>query len=68
MADKINDQELYQLFVRLQNCVDQMRVMQNLQEKEHHSLYRTIVKLDKQASCLRMKRSDFREISEATVS
>ena len=55
MADKINDQELYQLFVRLQNCVDQMRVMQNLQEKEHHSLYRTIVKLDKQVSCLRMK-------------
>ncbi|KAF0302977.1 ATP-dependent RNA helicase eIF4A [Amphibalanus amphitrite] len=52
MADKMNDQELYQLFERLQNCVDQMRVMQNLQEKEHHNLYRSIVKLDKQVSYL----------------
>ena len=48
MTDRMNEQELYQLFERLQNCVDQMRVMQNLQEKEHHNLYRSIVKLDKQ--------------------
>lgn len=52
MADRMTDQDLYQLFERLQNCVDQMRVMQNLQEKEHHNLYRSIVKLDKQVGYL----------------
>ncbi|XP_037068820.1 ATP-dependent RNA helicase DbpA-like [Pollicipes pollicipes] len=56
MSVTMNERDICQLFERLQTCVDQMRVMQNLQEKEHHNLYRSILKLDKQVSYLVAKK------------